>query len=1040
MTNINLRLYGEQLYPNISKYLSKYISPEIKKEDFVSMYKEGLVKVKDVDLKEEISINPQIKIKTSSIGELNLNIPNETENFMIQLNNMKTLLIISDIKEEEVESILLDNKKQLIENFISYAVKKIEKKDSKSFLDNLIKNVMNKILNGLTIEIKNLELKAQLNDQKNKNFTFLIEDINYSEQYGVKIKNISLLYEEDLMKLKVIDKFDFNIEIIKAKDNEQEKNKINISISDFKFELDRNIYFEFFKFFSVLEEAEYKKIYLKYKDLIQFHRPKELEGTKKNYAFYWYYAITTIVKLQKYIEHNNQDIFDLIDSTQIKIAKNYLSNDKNKKILCVEDKNILKVTKEKVEKKVLENKNGNSLKNAFSFFFGGGKQEEKKEELTEDEKKRSEELFKDENIINYLKGKRDDDSDANMISIFDKIKNFFSNISIDINIDKLELILQNINNKQNLFIRGIKLIFNYFNKQFHFKFLINDIGYDINKSFFDKSDITDSNVITLNRDINNFIQLDFGFKNVILNEDMFIAIFTFVQSIKTKKRYILFHEKKEKKNDNNEEIMKNLKNFSFMNNFKLSNIPSFSIKSDDNMIQVNILEYKLEENSIKFTINVKDSYGIILNDITFNQKKENNKFIFNLEQPLDIVLSNKASRSLFINYLTYKNRFPNNNNIDNKDINKNKEAELFRFNFTSKQNIDIGNFDINSYSLDILIKKISIKINEEDKNYQSFLVIDNFKILYEKKNLDISFEEIKISINLMSTMVLYLIDFESPLFKQYQDLIKSMNKDINDILSNNSNILEGENDKNKNNNDNIEIKNEINYSNLMKEIFNKINININSFSFILVANNLITSLNLNKIFAFKNDEKKALCIEFSNWYLDYKFNSKTKKIIENNQKTFVKFEFDTEILKGKMKHININTDLKEVMDIWENLSFLILQINFDIILCKMKFDAEDFILLFDKFRYNISKILFSNFQEDNIKNDTFYFKFYDFLITNQNENKIIYQKEFNVDYIMETSIDNTVKINFPDINIQLSQQDILFLLLSIKPPEEKKKG
>ena len=147
-----------------------------------------------------------------------------------------------------------------------------------------------------------------------------------------------------------------------------------------------------------------------------------------------------------------------------------------------------------------------------------------------------------------------------------------------------------------------------------------------------------------------------------------------------------------------------------------------------------------------------------------------------------------------------------------------------------------------------------------------------------------------------------------------------------------------------------------------------------------------------------------------------------------------------EILKGKMKHININTDLKEVMDIWENLSFLILQINFDIILCKMKFDAEDFILLFDKFRYNISKILFSNFQEDNIKNDTFYFKFYDFLITNQNENKIIYQKEFNVDYIMETSIDNTVKINFPDINIQLSQQDILFLLLSIKPPEEKKKG
>ena len=170
MTNINLRLYGEQLYPNISKYLSKYISPEIKKEDFVSMYKEGLVKVKDVDLKEEISINPQIKIKTSSIGELNLNIPNETENFMIQLNNMKTLLIISDIKEEELEKILIEDKKGLIDDFIKYSISKIEKNDGASLKDNLIKSFIDKILNGLIIEINNLELIIKIENLNERYF------------------------------------------------------------------------------------------------------------------------------------------------------------------------------------------------------------------------------------------------------------------------------------------------------------------------------------------------------------------------------------------------------------------------------------------------------------------------------------------------------------------------------------------------------------------------------------------------------------------------------------------------------------------------------------------------------------------------------------------------------------------------------------------------------------------------------------------------------------------------------------------------------
>jgi hypothetical protein len=48
-----------------------------------------------------------------SMGEMKLKIPNETENFSIILNNMKCSLRVSDIKEEEIESILVKNKKKI---------------------------------------------------------------------------------------------------------------------------------------------------------------------------------------------------------------------------------------------------------------------------------------------------------------------------------------------------------------------------------------------------------------------------------------------------------------------------------------------------------------------------------------------------------------------------------------------------------------------------------------------------------------------------------------------------------------------------------------------------------------------------------------------------------------------------------------------------------------------------------------------------------------------------------------------------------------
>ena len=1042
--NINLRLYGEQIYPTISKYLSEYISPEIQKEEFLEKYKNGSVEIKDISLKKKVEFNSQLKIDSASIGELKFHIPNETENFAININNMKCLLIISDIKEEYIETILRENKKQLINDFITYSITKIEKKDGVSFLDNLLKNFINKIINGISIEINNLELKVKTDNGKNTSFVFIIEKFIYSDEKGIKIKNISIIYEEDLIKINVIDKFDFDIDIINSNE-EGKSNQFNLSISDFKFELNKNIYFEFLNYWQLFDNAQYKKTYIKYKKLIQYHRPKLIEG-KKDYKSLWYYAIKTVIKLQKYIKYNKTEIFDLLESSQIKIIKKYI-NDENvddDKFLLPDDKNSLKATKEKVEKKVLDNKKGNVLANAFSFFFGA-KKEEENNELTEEEKEISDEIYQDSNIINYLNGNLDNNKNTSLTSIIDKIKQFLSNISIHINIAKLELILNNVNigNKQNLFIKGMRMNVNYINKELDFNYVIDDIGYEKNKSFFAQKELFVS-ALEFKRDKNNFVNLSFGFKNIELNEDLFMCLLTFFKSIQTKSKQKLFKEKKynnivekKDKDEKENEVIQNIKNFSFMNNFKLSNIPSFSIKCKDNKIQIKVINYSMTENSLSFTVNIKDSYGEILKDFTFNPTKDNNNFIFHLDSPLNINLSNKSTKSFFLNYLRYKKELSTNNTDKNKMNNKQKkEEELFGFNYTSYKSIDIGNLDMNNYTLDIIINQIKITIFEEEQNYESSLIIDQLKFLYQKKSLNISLEQFIIKTNLMSTMILYFLDFESPLFADYKKKLNFKTGDINDFFSISSQNLES---INKNENE-LDIKNEFDYGTLLKEILNEFNFKLNFLSFIFQANNLTISLNFSNIISNKNQTIKDLNATFDNWNLEIKspkFKYKNKKILDNSKKTTMIYKIDTDIIKGKMESVYFNTNLQEVVEIWDNLSFLLNQINWDIILCKMDIKVDDFVLIFDQFKYSISKIFFINFKEGKTNNDTFYFKLLEFVMTNQNGDKLIYEKELYIDYIFTSSNENDVIIKFNNVSIQLSQHDISFLLLCIKLPENK---
>jgi len=56
MSKFNFRLYGDQIYGLLSGHFNKYISPEINKEQFLSMFKDGRLKYENITLKQNLEI------------------------------------------------------------------------------------------------------------------------------------------------------------------------------------------------------------------------------------------------------------------------------------------------------------------------------------------------------------------------------------------------------------------------------------------------------------------------------------------------------------------------------------------------------------------------------------------------------------------------------------------------------------------------------------------------------------------------------------------------------------------------------------------------------------------------------------------------------------------------------------------------------------------------------------------------------------------------------------------------------------------------
>ena len=107
MSNFNFRLYGDQIYGYFKDYFTNYISPEIEKEAFLTMIKEGKIKYENIQIKKSFNIYPQICINSLNIQNILLDIPDEKENLKINLKDVSCEMTISNISENQIRDILI---------------------------------------------------------------------------------------------------------------------------------------------------------------------------------------------------------------------------------------------------------------------------------------------------------------------------------------------------------------------------------------------------------------------------------------------------------------------------------------------------------------------------------------------------------------------------------------------------------------------------------------------------------------------------------------------------------------------------------------------------------------------------------------------------------------------------------------------------------------------------------------------------------------------------------------------------------------------
>ena len=752
MSNINLRLYADQVYGLSSSFLNDYLSPSIEKEKFINMFKNGLVKYDKINTKKEIIIHSTLSINNLEINSLEINVPDENSHVIINIKGLKSILNLSEMNENNLEEIIISEKKELKEKFIKYLFNKITKKsDSSSFLEGLIENLIKKIINGIKISIKDIEIVIKFEKFKFflniNNLDLVIEN----KELNINLNEFSISYNNDITKdelINIINKSDFNIKLI-IKDNENENNEIKenreiietpcqlkVHSNNLKINLKNYVIKSIFDIVNLFRDIEYNKFYHRFKRLIYFHRPKR-DNKNKNYILLWLYAIKTIIKLRKFVLFDNLDIFELLNSTQQKLEK----KENKENYVVINNLNILNSTKSTVEKKILDSKD--SIANKFFSFFSSKSEENN---LTEEEKEMLEYAYKKDNLEKYIINGKYDDNDENEKELFKKLKIFIKNFEINLDIEKISIKFIDLNKDDNdILLNNILFYLKYTDNKINFHINVQDIGKKESQSFckeiinLDKNNKDNNNLLMIKYNENN---LDFMiWKKVELPEDILYSIICYTNSIvqniiqfnkrsifhKIKKRYI-------KQSNVNKKI-----------NINIPYLPSFTLlTNDNNKIEFEISDYSWTNKLISFKFRISDSYKLIINNYQFSIliNESQQKYIINLENPLNINMDKTILENLLINFKNINNRIFTEINFRNSNI-------LFDFQFKKKIN-SLKNIKLFNNNINIKINDFNLII--KDKENETFIKFKDINFEYENRILSFCAKEIFLNFDLLSIL------------------------------------------------------------------------------------------------------------------------------------------------------------------------------------------------------------------------------------------------------------------------------------------------
>lgn len=375
-----------------------------------------------------------------------------------------------------------------------------------------------------------------------------------------------------------------------------------------------------------------------------------------------------------------------------------------------------------------------------------------------------------------------------------------------------------------------------------------------------------------------------------------------------------------------------------------------------------------------------------------------------------------------------------------KEKSNSEDEQLFGFKYTSYIKLDIE--DIKQIGLDFLIDKTEIEINEE--KCKSLLLINNFSVRYENKNIILNIGKILLSTNKYSTIILYLFTFESPDYKDFEKII--LNKENNENNGMISLLNMNSSDINNNNNEgNGAIIESFDYINIIETLFDSFNMNLKLFNFIYAADNNITNLAIKNIKAEKQDKIFNIsilkCDITLNILTPVKITSTISKANKDNIETILNMKESTNIsinlvtgiIDAKIINPVFDINMQIIQALNESYKFLIDQINLDVILCKLIIEINNTKVNFNQFNYIIENINFKNFTE--VTNDTMFVKIKN-IIMRHKDIDIIKEKGIDIEYKFVSSTENLITFKSNDLNINITQSDIYYLVLSLKTKKE----